>query len=307
MILQTIWQGCDSALAAPSSSIWPASSCAPTRRVSRGPCPNSASTSRTPTATRPPRSPSSTRPCSVSLDACGDRPRAAPAGLGRTPASARPVHGPRRRARGRVRGGPAPRPGHLPRHRVVPVPLRGGDGPQRLGGPRRGRRGPPAPPAAVRANPPRSGPRGSGRLHGGRSGPGSPGGPPGDTAGNRSGRHGLGVRPRPEEDPGGSGGHGSGERAGRPARGGRHSPRRGQAFRKAGRVGTAPDAGDPEHGLGAALPTATTIAAHILAVTTVSRNETQGGNTAAPWPPWPRPSPWPGGRAVPTNSRQAGG
>ncbi|RFC71315.1 SCO3242 family prenyltransferase [Streptomyces sp. AcE210] len=41
-------------------------------------------------------------------------------------------------------------------------------------------------------------------------------------------------------------------------------------------------AGGPEHGLGAALPTATTIAAHILAVTTVSRNETQGGNTAAP-------------------------
>ncbi|MER7198998.1 prenyltransferase [Streptomyces sp. CB01635] len=60
------------------------------------------------------------------------------------------------------------------------------------------------------------------------------------------------------------------------------APRCGQAFRKTARVGTAPDAGGQEHGLGAALPTATTIAAHILAVTTVSRNETQGGNTAAP-------------------------
>ncbi|MFH8731056.1 MULTISPECIES: SCO3242 family prenyltransferase [unclassified Streptomyces] len=73
------------------------------------------------------------------------------------------------------------------------------------------------------------------------------------------------------------------------------APRCGQAFSKAmgdpsdrakprawGRVGTAPGSGGQEHGLGAALPTATTIAAHILAVTTVSRNETQGGNTAAP-------------------------
>ncbi|MFD3475393.1 SCO3242 family prenyltransferase [Streptomyces sp. NPDC058695] len=60
------------------------------------------------------------------------------------------------------------------------------------------------------------------------------------------------------------------------------APRCGRTFRKAARVGTVPDAGGQEHGLGAALPTATTIAAHILAVTTVSRNETQGGNTAAP-------------------------
>ncbi|MFB7707691.1 SCO3242 family prenyltransferase [Streptomyces sp. NPDC056105] len=60
------------------------------------------------------------------------------------------------------------------------------------------------------------------------------------------------------------------------------TPRCGQGFRTAGRVGAAPDAGGPEGGLAAALPTATTIAAHILAVTTVSRNETQGGNTAAP-------------------------
>ncbi|RVU28797.1 prenyltransferase [Streptomyces antnestii] len=72
------------------------------------------------------------------------------------------------------------------------------------------------------------------------------------------------------------------------------APGCGQAFRKAmgvpplersrewGRVGTAPRAGRPSHGLRAALPAAATVAAHTLAVTTVSRNETQGGNTLAP-------------------------
>ncbi|MEU6658127.1 UbiA family prenyltransferase [Streptomyces sp. NPDC046821] len=59
-------------------------------------------------------------------------------------------------------------------------------------------------------------------------------------------------------------------------------PSCGQAFRTAERVGTAPSAGRPKHGLRAALPAATTIAAHTLAVTTVSRNETQGGNPLAP-------------------------
>ncbi|MFB6680027.1 prenyltransferase, partial [Streptomyces sp. NPDC056390] len=60
------------------------------------------------------------------------------------------------------------------------------------------------------------------------------------------------------------------------------APRGAHPSRKTQRVATAPDAGGQEHGLGAALPTAATIAAHILAVTTVSRNETQGGSTAAP-------------------------
>ncbi|MFI9773655.1 SCO3242 family prenyltransferase [Streptomyces sp. NPDC051956] len=59
-------------------------------------------------------------------------------------------------------------------------------------------------------------------------------------------------------------------------------PRCGQASRKAGRVGTAPRAGQQAHGLSNALPTASIVAAHTLAVTTVSRNETQGGNSTAP-------------------------
>lgn len=53
MILQTIWQGCDSALAAPSSSIWPASPPGPTKPVCPDRSPNSPSSSRTPWARRP--------------------------------------------------------------------------------------------------------------------------------------------------------------------------------------------------------------------------------------------------------------
>ncbi|MFF2502034.1 SCO3242 family prenyltransferase [Streptomyces sp. NPDC058067] len=68
----------------------------------------------------------------------------------------------------------------------------------------------------------------------------------------------------------------------RPAAATLASPGCGQAFRKAERVGTASGAGRHSQGLWAALPAATTIAAHTLAVTTVSRNETQGGNTLAP-------------------------
>lgn len=51
MILQTIWQGCDSALAAPSSSTWRALPPGPTKPACPARSPNSPSSSRTPWAT----------------------------------------------------------------------------------------------------------------------------------------------------------------------------------------------------------------------------------------------------------------